>query len=56
MTVENAVAIAGGFTPRAGKSTVTITRKIQGVPAKFALPLHYKVRPGDVVTVGERWF
>ena len=56
MTVENAVAIAGGFTPRAGKGTVTITRKIQGVPARFPLPLHYKVRPGDVVTVGERWF
>jgi polysaccharide export outer membrane protein len=56
MTVENAVAIAGGFTPRAGKGAVTITRKIQGVPARFPLPLHYKVRPGDVVTVGERWF
>jgi polysaccharide export outer membrane protein len=56
MTVENAVAIAGGFTPRATKSKVTITRKIQGVPQRFALPLRYKVRPGDVVTVGERWF
>ena len=32
MTVENAVAIAGGFTPRATKSSVTITRKIQGIP------------------------
>ena len=56
MTVENAVAIAGGFTPRATKSSVTITRKVQGVPGRFALPLRYKLRPGDVVTVGERWF
>jgi polysaccharide export outer membrane protein len=56
MTVENAVAIAGGFTPRASKSKVSITRRYQGVPAKFALPLQYKVRPGDVLTVGERWF
>lgn len=56
MTVENAVAIAGGFTPRASKSKVTITRKVQGVPARFALPLRYKIRPGDVLTVGERWF
>jgi polysaccharide export outer membrane protein len=56
MTVENAVAIAGGFTPRATKSKVTITRKIQGVPQRFPLPLRYTLRPGDVVTVGERWF
>ena len=56
MTVENAVSIAGGFTPRATKSAVTITRKIQGVPQRFPLPLRYTIRPGDVVTVGERWF
>jgi polysaccharide export outer membrane protein len=56
MMVENAVAIAGGFTPRASKTSVTITRKIAGVPQRFPLPLRYKIRPGDVVTVGERWF
>jgi polysaccharide export outer membrane protein len=56
MTVENAVSIAGGFTPRATKSTVTVTRKIGGVPQRFSLPLRYPIRPGDVVTVGERWF
>ena len=56
MTVENAVAIAGGFTPRAGKSNVTTTRKSQGVPAHFTLPLRYPLKPGDIVTVSERWF
>lgn len=56
MTVENAVAIAGGFTPRAGKSSVTITRKVQGVPYRFEQPLRTPIRPGDVVTVAERWF
>ena len=56
MTAENAVAIAGGFTPRATKSSVTITRKVQGVPQRFPLPLRYRLRPGDVVTVSERWF
>ena len=30
MTVENAIAIAGGFTPRAFKDKVTITRKFRG--------------------------
>jgi polysaccharide export outer membrane protein len=56
MTVENAIAIAGGFTPRAGKSKVSVSRKYQGVLGQVTLPLQYKVRPGDVVTVGERWF
>jgi len=56
MTVENAVAIAGGFTPRATKSTVTVTRKVQGVPYRFEQPLRTPIRPGDVVTVTERWF
>jgi polysaccharide biosynthesis/export protein len=56
MTVENAIAIAGGFTPRAAKDRVTITRKLQGVPARFALPLRQPLRPGDTVQVSERWF
>jgi polysaccharide export outer membrane protein len=56
MTVENAIAIAGGFTPRASKDKVTITRKVQGVPARFALPLRHSLRPGDTIQVSERWF
>ena len=56
MTAETAVAIAGGFTPRASKATVSITRKMQGVPMKFSVPLNYPVRPGDTLTIGERWF
>jgi polysaccharide export outer membrane protein len=56
MSVENAISIAGGFSSRAQKSPVTVTRRFQGVPARYALPLHSRVRPGDVITVGERWF
>ena len=56
MTVETAIAIAGGFTPRASKDTVTITRKVQGVPARTTLSLRYPLRPGDTVEVSERWF
>src|SRR6476646_5598407 len=56
MTVENAIAIAGGFTPRAAKDKVTITRKIQGVPARTKLPLRSPIRPGDTVEISERWF
>jgi polysaccharide export outer membrane protein len=56
MTVETAVAIAGGFTPRASKTRVAVTRKVQGIPQRFSLPLNYPLRPGDTVTVSERWF
>jgi polysaccharide biosynthesis/export protein len=54
--VQQAIAIAGGFTPRAGKDRVTLTRTYNGVPARYALPLHYPVRPGDMLAVEERWF
>ena len=56
MTVENAIAIAGGFTPRAAKDRVTVTRKVAGAPTRANMPLRYPLRPGDTVTVTERWF
>ena len=56
MTVENAIAIAGGFTPRAAKDKVTISRKVQGAPSRFVLPLRHPLRPGDTIEVSERWF
>jgi polysaccharide export outer membrane protein len=56
MTVENAVSIAGGFSPRGFKPTVNVTRKIDGVPVRLTLPLRHALRPGDIVTVMERWF
>lgn len=56
MTVENAIAIAGGFTPRASKDKVSITRKVQGAPTRIVLPLRQPLRPGDTIEVSERWF
>ncbi len=41
MTVEKAIAIAGGFPPRAYNGNV---------------PLTFPLRPGDAVLVKERWF
>jgi len=56
MTVENAIAIAGGFTPRGFKYTVAVTRRLNGVPARLTVPLHEPLCPGDTITVQERWF
>jgi hypothetical protein len=35
---------------------VGVTRRIDGVPARLALPLHDLLCPGDTITVQERWF
>ena len=56
MTVESAVAIAGGFSPRAQKGSVDLTRTDQGAPVRATVPLGTLLRPGDTVVVGERWF
>ena len=56
MTVEKAIAIAGGFSPRASKSNVEITRNAPGQQFKGNVPLTYPLRPGDTVVVKERWF
>jgi len=56
MTVETAVAIAGGFTPRAFRYDFEISRSSMGVTARQKVPLIAPVRPGDTVTVNERWF
>lgn len=56
LTVETAVAIAGGFTPRADRAAFTIVRNINGVPSSASVPPYFTVRPGDTITVHERWF
>jgi polysaccharide export outer membrane protein len=56
MTVETAVAIAGGFTPRAEKKKVDLNRPLDGQLYRGKVPLAYQMRPGDTVVVSERWF
>jgi polysaccharide biosynthesis/export protein len=56
MTVENAVAVAGGFTPRAYKGSAELTRVINGVPVVVTVPMTQPMLPGDTVTIRERFF
>jgi polysaccharide biosynthesis/export protein len=56
MTVESAVAIAGGFSPRAQKDAVALTRTDKNGAVRASVPLGTQLRPGDTVVVGERWF
>jgi len=56
MTAETAVAIAGGFAPRAFKQTIDLTRNTQGQQVRAEVPITTPLRPGDTVVVKERWF
>ncbi|WP_315833063.1 polysaccharide biosynthesis/export family protein [Bradyrhizobium prioriisuperbiae] len=56
MTVESAVAIAGGFSPRAQKGSVDLTRTDHNGPVRANVPLGTVLRPGDTIVVSERWF
>jgi polysaccharide biosynthesis/export protein len=56
MTAESAVAIAGGFSPRARKDSVTITHTDAAGSSRVIMPPGTPISPGDTVLVGERWF
>ena len=56
MSVESAVAIAGGFSPRAQRDRVTLTHTDGSSAARVVVPLGTAISPGDTVLVGERWF
>ena len=56
MTVESAIAIAGGFSPRARRDSVTLTHTDESGTGRFVVPLGTPLSPGDTVLIGERWF
>jgi polysaccharide export outer membrane protein len=56
MTVEGAVAIAEGYTERAKKRMVRLTRKFGGLMSTVMVPTDYPVQPGDTIYVLERFF
>lgn len=56
MTVQTAVAIAGGFTPRANRTSFEVTRRVNGQLMRADVPATHPVMPGDTILVRERWF
>ncbi|MEM1284113.1 MAG: polysaccharide biosynthesis/export family protein [Pseudomonadota bacterium] len=56
MTVRSAIAIAGGFSPRAVQRNVDVSRTINGEVVVGRLALNEPIRPGDTLTIRERWF
>ncbi len=56
MSAQNAIAAAGGFSPRANEKSVRITRKINGRAITGDVPLTDPVMAGDTIDVRERLF
>jgi len=56
MTVQNAIAIAGGFTARANPDSVDITRQINGKVLTGRVPITDPILPSDTIHVRERIF
>jgi len=56
MSVETAVAIAGGYTPRAFKYRIEVSRPVNGMIERTVVSATYPVRPGDTINISERWF
>lgn len=56
ITVQNAVAIAGGYAARADQGAVLITRRTAKGTSTYKVPVTTQVYPGDVIYIRERWF
>jgi polysaccharide export outer membrane protein len=56
MSVESAVAIAGGFSPRARRDRVTLTHTDNSGSSRIEVPVGTALGPGDTILVSERWF
>jgi len=56
MTVQKAIAAAGGFSPRANQENVDITRAVNGEVVTGRVLISDPILPGDTVYVRERLF
>jgi len=56
ITAQNAIAIAGGYSPRADQDKVLVTRKNATGTATYKVPVTTQIYPGDIIYVRERWF
>lgn len=56
LTVQSAIAVAGGYSPRADKRDVLITRRNANGTTTLRAPLTTQIYPGDIIFIRERWF
>lgn len=56
LTVQKAIAVAGGFSPRAYQGNADVTRTINGKVITGRVPISDPLLPGDTLYVRERLF
>jgi len=56
MTIESAVALAGGYTLHANKDVIRVTRRVGDTSQTEYCPPTASFLPGDTLFVQERWF
>jgi len=56
LTIQKAVALAGGFSERASKELINLERETKPGVVLKNVSLNEPVNPGDVITVGESFF
>ena len=56
LTVEKAVALAGGFTDRAAESDITLVREDRPDEPLESVRMSTRLHPGDVITIGQSFF
>jgi polysaccharide biosynthesis/export protein len=56
ITAETAIAVAGGFTDRANRRVVRLSRTTNGKLYESRIPVIEPIRPGDTIYVFESLF
>jgi len=56
MTIQNAIASAGGFSARGNQNNADVTRHINGEIATARISINDPIMPGDTIYIRERLF
>ena len=56
LTLRKAVALAGGFTERANQKQIMLIADADPQLKEVEVGLDYRVQPGDIITVNQRFF
>lgn len=56
LTVQKAIALAQGFTPRASRKSIYVISESNGNDKEREVSLNTPIRPGDIITVGQSFF
>jgi polysaccharide export outer membrane protein len=56
MSVQQAIALAGGLNERGSDRRIKVSRLVKGKLTEISVDLEDKVQPGDTITISGRFF